>query len=363
MNYKEFSIRLLLIIIPIFLSVALTAFLILLLGQNPGEVFESALKGAFGDPRKVSSTVNFWVPLTLVSTGLIITFTAGLWNIGVEGQIMMGAIFASAVAQYWSLPSPLLIFCSVLAAGIGGMLWGVLIGVLKVRFGVHEIFGGVALNAIANTFAIYLISGPWQPPEGGSAQSTPPFPDGSWLPPISADIQVNGFILLLAILSIGLVYYLLKRTRLGLEFKATGKNPRSALLLGISTGKVSILAFVLCGLLAGIAGSYRVLYTYHSLRPLVSGGIGFLGLLVVLLISYNLILVPLVTFIFAAGLNGSASIKIKFQLDQSLVGVLQGLIVLLILLFNGIRERILKPKSLSADPSEPLNVSQSETLT
>jgi simple sugar transport system permease protein len=269
-----------------------------------------------------------------------VTFTAGLWNIGVEGQMMIGAVFASYVARTLVFDPILQIPVQILAAMVGGALWALLVGVLKTRLGVHEIFGGVALNALANVWSIFLIAGPWQPPEGGSAQSTAPFAEFTWMPPVSADYPVSLLALIIvAVVSVAVILAL-RGTRWGLNLKATGKNPRSALLLGVRTEQTALSAFVVCGALAGIAGAYRVLFTYHSLRPLVSGGIGFLGLLVVLLVSMRALWVPFVTFAFAAILAGSTRLKVALQLDSSLAGVLQGLLVLLVLLFSGLRQRV-----------------------
>jgi simple sugar transport system permease protein len=337
---REYAIRLIFIIVPIVISVALTAGLIALLGNDPLNVYTTMWEGAFRNSSSLGKVFNFWIPLTLASAGLVVTFRAGLWNIGIEGQIVLGAVFASWGAQFLDLPAPLLISVSLLLAAIGGALWSVLAGVLKTRFGVHEIFGGVALNAIANNLAIYLIAGPWQPPEGGSAQSTPTFPEASWLPTYSSDFDVSILMLVITGLSLVVVWLMLEYTRWGLELKATGSNARSALLLGVRTEQVSLLAFALCGALAGLAGAHRVLHTYHALRPLVAGGIGFLGLLVVLLAGFSAIIVPFVSFAFAAMFGGSDRLKILLRLDQSLVGVLQGTVVLIILYFNGLRQRL-----------------------
>ena len=327
-------------LIPLVLAVAFTALLISLLDRNPVEVLETAWDGAFRDTKRLASVFNFWIPLVLASIGLTVTFTAGLWNIGIEGQMVMGAIFASWGAQFLDLPNALLIPVCIALAAVGGALWALLAGVLKTRFGVHEIFGGVALNFIALNFTIYLIAGPWQPPEGGSAQATPPFPDAASLSYISSDFQVNLLFLLLTLVAIVGIALILRGTRWGLMLKATGKNARSALLLGVPTERVSLSAFVVCGLLAGIAGAHRVLHTYNSLRPSPAGGIGFLALLVVLLVAYRAWWVPWVAFALAAVIAGSTRVKILLQLDQSLAGVLQGLIVLLILMFNGLKDRL-----------------------
>jgi len=332
--------QIVLVIGPILISVAITTLLILAVEADPREVFEKTWEGAFRNTASFASVLNFWIPLTLVSMGLAVTFTAGLWNIGVEGQMMIGAVFASYVARTLVFDPILQIPVQILAAMVGGALWALLVGVLKTRLGVHEIFGGVALNALANVWSIFLIAGPWQPPEGGSAQSTAPFAEFTWMPPVSADYPVSLLALIIvAVVSVAVILAL-RGTRWGLNLKATGKNPRSALLLGVRTEQTALSAFVVCGALAGIGGAYRVLFTYHSLRPLVSGGIGFLGLLVVLLVSMRALWVPFVTFAFAAILAGSTRLKVALQLDSSLAGVLQGLLVLLVLLFSGLRQRV-----------------------
>ncbi len=332
-------------ILPVLISLLLTTVLILLVGHNPFEVFSVVWDGAFASARSFAGVINFWLPLMLASMGLVITFRAGLWNIGVEGQIMIGAICASAIALHPpALPPPVLIILSLVAAALGGMAWGLLIGILKTFLGVHEIFGGTALNALANLLSIYLISGPWLPAEGGSAQGTSPFPEFMHLAPISSDFAVSSLMLVIVLsVTVGVIGAL-TYTRWGLQLKATGKNSRSALLLGVPVTRTMLSALMICGALAGTGGAYRVLFTYNNLRPLVSGGIGFLGLLTVLLASMQAIRVPIIAFIFAAILSGSTRLKITLQLDQSLAGILQGTLVLISLFFQGIRERFEQPQ-------------------
>lgn len=342
--------------VPLVIAVVFTALLIVLVGDNPVEVFETLWAGAFRNTNSLAGVFNFWIPLTLCSMGLIITFTAGLWNIGVEGQVTMGAIFASWAAQFLPLPTVILIPVELALAMLGGALWAAVVGLLKTRLGVHEIFGGVALNSLASVFTIYLISGPWQPPEGGSAHSTPPFPAGSVLPEISTEFPSSLLMLILTAVSIIAVMLALRGTRWGLELKATGKNPKSALLLGVATERSALSAFMVCGALAGLAGAFRVLFTYDSLRPLASGGIGFLALLVVLLVSMRPIAAAVVAFFVAALFVGSTRLKVALQLDQSLADVLQGTVVLLVLLFNGVRERVLERRAPEAASSRQEDV-------
>jgi len=352
MKNQTFSVQLALVALPVILSLAITALLVMAVGADPREVFTLVWEGAFRDLRAIGQVVNFWIPLTLCSIGLIVTFTAGLWNIGVEGQMIMGAVFASWGALTLDLPTPLFVPVEILLAMLGGALWALLVGMLKTRLGVHEIFGGVALNALASVISIYLISGPWQPPEGGSVRATPPFPAAALLPPMSDTFKVSLLALVIVSAAILGVWLALRGTRWGLQLKATGKNARSALLLGVPTKRSALSAFMVCGMLAGIAGAYRVLFTYNSLRPGVSGGIGFLGLLVVLLVANRALWAPLVAFAFAAVLGGSARLKIALQLDASLAGVLQGILVLTALLSTGLRTR-LSPSALANPVEEP----------
>lgn len=334
------ALSVVLVVVSIALSLVLTAIIIAAVGASPVVVLEKiwegiGLGGETVNLGRMAGVVNFWIPLTLVSLGLVITFTAGLWNIGVEGQMMMGAIFASWVAQFVTLPAIVLVPLELLAAALGGALWAAFAGVLKTRGGVHEIFGGVALNNLANIFGIYLVSGPWGN-QGG--QATPPFPAEALLVPLES-FNVNLLAVALVIAGFFVVWIGLRGTRWGLELKALGKSPRSALLLGVPTNRNVVLAMAVCGIMAGVAGGFRVMFTYGNLRPLVSGGIGFLGLLVVLLTGTRALWVPPIAAFFAAILAGSTRLKISLQLDQSLAGVVQGILVLMVILSNGVRGR------------------------
>lgn len=337
---QPLAVNLVLALLPIAVSLGLTALVVIAVGSDPREVLETVVEGAFRNNRSTAGVVNYWIPLTLACLGLVVTFTAGLWNIGVEGQMAMGAIFASWPALFLDLPHVASVGLSLLLAMLGGALWALVVGVLKTRLGVHEIFGGVALNALASVATIYLISGPWQPDIGGSAQSTEPFPEAALLPELSRDFPVNPFMIGVVLVAALVVVLALWGTRWGLQLKATGKNPKSALLLGVPTERTVLSAFIACGVLAGLAGAYRVLFTYDSLRPQATGGIGFLGLLVVLLVSVRALWVPLIAFVMAALAVGSTRLRLTLQLDQSLAGVVQGIIVLAVVLFDGVRDRL-----------------------
>lgn len=326
----------LIVLIAIIASLLVTSALLIIFGVSPKEGFDAILLGAFGDSTKVLSVTSFWVPLALAAAGLILTFTAGLWNIGVEGQIVMGAIAASWVALKIDTPRPLLLILELLLAMAAGALWAGIVGVLKTRGKVHEIFGGLALNNLAIIFTNYLISGPWQPPEGGTFRGTEPFQAKALLP-LYQDSRLSPLSVGIALIVIVVIYFVLRGTKWGLRLKALGKNPRSAFILGVSSEREMILSMMICGALAGLGGSVRVLSWFDSLRQSISGGIGYLALLVVMLSTTRILLTPFIAFFFSAVLNGSITLQLRTQLHSSLGGILTGVMVLFVLLFGGVR--------------------------
>jgi len=319
--------------VPIAGALVVTSLLLVLFGAAPLEAFQAMYDGAFGDQSKTLSVLAFWVPLLLASTGLLVTFRAGLWNIGIEGQIVMGAVAASWIALSVEAPSAILIALEIVVAMLAGALWAALSAVLKTRGNVHEIFSGLALNGIAIILTNYLISGPWQPPEGGSFRGTQPFQPGAILP-LFENSRFSPLSLLLAVIAFILVVVALRGTFWGLKLKAIGQNLRSAFLLGVSSEREMILAMMFCGALAGLGGAVRTLSWFDSLRQSISGGIGFMALMVVMLANYNAFLVPFIAFFFSMVLRGSLTLQLRTQLHSSLGGILTELMVLFVLLFG-----------------------------
>ena len=324
-------------LVPVVAALLFTSGLLLLFNASPAEAYRAMWDGAFGGSDKLLGVMAFWVPLVLCSVGLLITFTAGLWNIGVEGQIVLGAIFATWVALKVPGPAWLMIPLEIVAAMLGGALWAALAAVLKTRGRVNEIFGGLALNNLAIILTNYLISGPWQPPEGGSFRGTAPFPDAALLPRLM-ESRFSPLSLVLAGVAFAAVFFILRGTTWGLKLKALGKNPNSAFLLGVSSERETIMAMMFCGALAGLGGAVRVLSWFDSLRQSISGGIGFLALLIVMLAAYRILLVPFIAFFFSVVLNGSITLQLKTQLHSSLGGILTGVMVLFVLLFGSAKQ-------------------------
>lgn len=343
-------------------------------GADPGLALDFLYEGTLASAAERADLVSYWMPLAIAAFGLVLTYTAGLWNIGVEGQIIAGAIGATWAARLFSEGegwragiAPLghgwvLLLTFVFAAAAGG-LWALVAGVLKTRGGVNEIFGGVALNFIIQTFNMYLVSngGPWQP-VGSRATETAAFPEVARLSAFGGFRHLSltpVYITTVAFVILLLIMYV---SRWGLQLRAMGKNLRSAFLLGVHTERNVLTAMLLCGMLAGLAGSFRVMGPYITRAKLTanpSGGIGFLAILIVLLASMSALLTPFVSFAFAVLSKGAQKIESGFQwgdppvnLDRSLVRVLQSMIVLMVVLAFGVRNRFFPPRSAQPDEDD-----------
>lgn len=326
-------------VVPIAAALFFIALILLAAGANPWQAFREITLGALESPQKWADVVTAWVPLALVGAGMSLTFAAGLWNIGAEGQIILGAIFATWVVRSVNLPQVPVIALIVLAGMVGGALWGLLTGLLRVYARVHEIFAGLGLNFIATALVIWLIFNPWKPARGATMSGTEPFPEVSWIPRLG-DTRLVPVAVALTVAALLVAFFLLRGTRFGLELRAIGKNARAAFIQGIPTPRHILVAFVLCGAMAGLAGALQATAVYHRLIPRISGGYGYAGMLVVILASYRPEWVPAVALFFAAVGVGSPRLELNLQLDASLGGVLEGTVVLFVLLAAGLRNRL-----------------------
>lgn len=327
--------------LAVLLALLFTTLVLLMAGAQPFEAYKNIIVGSFGSSIKIADVLVAWIPLLLATAGVLVTFSAGLWNIGMEGQITVGAVFttwALRLLQDTATPPALIIILGILAGALGGMLWAWLVGMLKIYGGVSEIFGGLGMNFVATALVIWLIFGPWKRPGVGSMSGTEPFANTLWLPMLPG-FRLSLWSLALGVAAIVVIYFLLQGTYFGLRLKAVGRNPRSAALLGIPPGVYSMAAFLICGVLAGLAGAVQVTGVYHRLIPSISSGYGFLGLLVAMLVNYQAIWAAPIALFFAALNIGSIQLPIVMKLDSTLSGVLQGSMVLFVLLMDGVRRR------------------------
>jgi simple sugar transport system permease protein len=324
------------------LALLLTTLVLLAAGAPPFDAYRAIFKGAFASWGDFSDVLVAWVPLMLATAGLLITFAAGLWNIGVEGQIILGAVgttWALRLLQDSTWHPGLILVVAIIAGMLAGAIWASLAGALKTFGGVNEIFGGLGLNFVATAFSLWLIFGPWKRPGVASMSGTVPFDASLWLPMLSGS-RLSLWAVALAVVGVAVVYVLLRDTYFGLRLKAVGRNPKAAYLLGVPTWQHMMAAFALCGVLAGAAGAVQVTAVYHRLIPSISSGYGYLGLMVAMLVNYQAAWAVPVSLFFAALNLGGIQLPIILKLDSSLSGVIQGTLVLSVLLVEGARQRL-----------------------
>jgi simple sugar transport system permease protein len=332
--------------IAILVSIVFVSFLLALFEIPIFETYRLLLTGSLGSTTKFGDTLMVGVPVIIASASLVITFKAGLWNIGVEGQIIAGAVAASFVAREFQLPSGILLPVMILAGAFGGAFWGLLVGLLKVKGGVNEIFGGLGLNFVATGLVVYLIIGPWSRKGIASTSGTEPFHQNAWFPTLEG-FRLSPLAVALSFLVVFIVIYVFSRTQFGLKLRAIGLNPDSSYRFGIPTSRYLLIAFMLGGAVAGLAGVTQVASIHHRLVPSISGGYGYLGILVVLLAGYRPSLLVPIAFFFSMIAIGSIQWQLRLGLHSSLGGVFQGTLVLSVILISAMRLMQQKRKKYS----------------
>jgi len=336
-KFFKYSRELILALIVVF---AFTTIILLLAGAPPLAAYYHIFKGSLGSLGKLSHVIKAWIPLTLCSCGLLYSFRIGLWNIGVEGQVMMGAVFTTFVLRLGMgdhVPT-FYLFVSFIAGIAGGALWALVAGYLKTKGGIHEIFAGLGLNFVAQAIILWLIFGPWKRAGIASMSGTEMFPRDLWLPSVFA-IRISVIGLTLTVVAIVITALMLRYTKVGLYLKAIGSNVQAAHMFDLNPQRYMLLAMIFAGGFAGLAGSIQVTGIYHRLIPAISSNYGYLALLVVMVANYNVWISPAVAFFFACLNVGSIQLPMVLHLDSSLSGVIQGALVLAALAMHAWRMR------------------------
>jgi ABC-type uncharacterized transport system permease subunit len=318
----------------------LTIIILLVAGAPPLTALNAIMMGSVGSWLKIARVLTVWIPLTLCACGLVYSFRIGLWNIGVEGQVVVGAIVSTWILRLGAdstMPVITLIFAFI-GGMIGGSLWAIMTGFFKTKAGVNEIFAGLGLNFVALGITLWLIFGPWKRPGVASMSGTQPFSPELWLSTIPS-LRLPPIGLGLAVVAVLSTAWVLNRTRLGLALSGIGNNPRAAYLHGLKPDFYVIYAMGLAGGFAGLAGAFQVTGVYHRLIPTISSNYGYLALLVVMLANYRVWGTPAIAFFFACLNVGSIQLPMMLQLDSSLSGIIQGTLVLVTLLIQRWRKK------------------------
>ena len=324
------------------LVVALAATLVLIslvvvaLDADPATTYEALWNGAFGSPFNTGSTFIVGTILVLTALAFALPYTAGLLNVGAEGQMYVGAIASAGVGISLAPATPIIVAVPVSIAGglIAGSLWSGVVGVLRARAGANEMITSLMLNFVAFALANYAVSVLW-PVEGVGQQTQPVIPNARF-PELWTGTPLNTAVFV-ALIAVAVTWFVMRRTQLGFEIRVTGLSEAAAKLAGIRISRVTVTTFLLAGACAGAAGAVSVLGVNGALYNGFSGSYGFIGIAVALVAKSSAILIIPAALLFAALRVGSDNLFAYAGISPSLGNVMIGSIVLTLMITGILR--------------------------
>jgi ABC-type uncharacterized transport system permease subunit len=303
--------------------------LMLMAGANPIAAYRSLFGEAFFDYFGFGATLVKFSPILLAGLAVAIPLKAGLFNVGAEGQIYMGALFCAIAALYLpEIPWPLHLLISALAGAVGGAFWAAIAGYLKAYRGINEVIVTLLLNYVGINIVSYAAGGPMME-EGAPYPYSREIPASLFLPhimsPTDAHIGAIIGVLIAVILALALKY-----TTFGFAVTTVGSNPQAARYAGIRVQKEMVATMALGGALAGLAGAFEILGVKYRLFHMFSPGYGFDGIVVAFMAAANPILVPVAALFFSGLRSGAQFMQRAVGVDSTVIDAIQGLVVLFV---------------------------------
>lgn len=293
------------------------------------EAYSALLRGALGSPRAISETLTLSTPLILAGLAVAFAFKAGLFNIGANGQLIMGATGAAFVALNWDLPFPLHLLLCLVAAMVAGGIWAGIAGVLRATTGAHEVITTIMLNFIALRLLEYFLTTRFFLPTGQFNPVSRPIPDSAKLPRFT-DTQRVSLGIVVAVLAVLVVWWILRRSTWGFEVQAMGLNQSAARYAGMRTALLISLAMVVAGSLAGLGGATIILGVSPALTAGVAGSIGFDAIAVALLGRSSPFGVLAAALLFGGLQAGALTMQAETSTPIDIVTVIQALILVFV---------------------------------
>lgn len=315
-------------IVAVVLSVLCAGLVILLLGFHPFVTFGEIIKGALGSKIRLTQTVLKAVPLTITTLGIIIAFKMKFWNIGGEGQIMIGALAASVVAlNFPDMPRGPLLLCMGIAAVIGGGLWAFIPAFFKAKMGTNETIFTLMLNYLAIKFVTYLQYGPWRDPDSKGFPKVADFTQNAVLPNVFG-LHIGWIIALLLTVAI---FLFMNYTKKGYEVSVVGESIDTARYAGMNIQSIIITAMLISGGLCGLTGMIQASAIEKTLTYSLSAGMGFTAIITAWLSRLNALASLFVCIAFAVLLQGGAYIQISMQIPAAVADMIQGILLFFVL--------------------------------
>ena len=328
MSRKKWGPQLLNSVLPVLLAFGIGAVVMLAIGQNPIEAYRIMLGKSLFTQKGFLNTLHYAAPLLLTGLAIAVTFKANIFNMGVEGQLLFGGFFAGIVGAFVPVQDPFLHKLLCFAVGMGcGVLFAMVPALLKAYYHVDEMVVTLTLNYAMAKVLEYLSTGPFR--EAGSGYvCTPTVLDSAMFYRLG-NSRITAFFFV-ALLTFALVWFMMRRTRLGYEITAIGKNPEFAEATGIRVHRKIILLMALSGALAGMAGTGFMLSEKFKYTLTFSGnpGLGWDGMLIALLGRHSPAGILIASVFFSALKTGADNINMYTQVPKEIVAVIQSLIIL-----------------------------------
>jgi len=297
-------------------------------GHSPLEAYGTMLIGAFGDIYGIGQTLTQATPILFTALAFLLAFKCGLFNLGAEGQLLMGGFFAAVVGiSLTGLPVFIHLPLALLAGVLGGALWGFIPAVLKARLGAHEVITTMMSSYVALYVTSYFVNYPLKAP--GWVSQTIPVASSAELPRLLPVTQLSAAFILSIVAAVATAY-LLDRTTIGYEIRAIGLNPTASENAGISTKKGMILALVISGAIAGVGGAGEILGVHRRFIDGFSPGYGWDGLAVALIGGLNPLGSIIAAILFGAIRSGGINMNVSTGVPLDIINVLQALVVLFV---------------------------------
>ena len=326
--YRAWLIRGAAIVLALIVCAAVTT---LMTGENPIGVYATMLSGAFGTPRKLWILGQNIAILLCISLAVTPAFKMRFWNIGAEGQTLMGALACAAcmILLGDKLPGPVLIPVMIVASVAAGAIWAVIPAIFKAKWNTNETLFTLMMNYVATQLVAYYVI-IWESPKGSGKigiinQST----EAGWLPQLAGQKYLLN-ILIVAVLTVAMYIYL-NYSKHGYEIAVVGESERTARYVGIKVGRVIVRTLLLSGAMCGVAGLLLVGGTDHTITTTLAGGRGFTAVMVSWLAKFNPIAMVFASFLLVVLERGASEISTVFGLNQSFGDILTGIILFFII--------------------------------
>lgn len=326
--YTAWGVRIGAILLAIIVCGLLTLFLT---GENPFSVYGTMIKGVFGSERRIWNTLQSLAMLLCVSLAVTPAFKMRFWNIGAEGQVLVGGLATAAcmILLGGKVPNALLILIMIAASIIAGVIWAVLPAVFKAKFNTNETLFTLMMNYVAIQLVSYFTMY-WENPKGsGNIGIINQISHDGWFPTIGNHEYLLN-ILIVFVLTIAMYVYL-KFSKHGYEIAVVGESENTARYIGINVKKVIIRTMALSGTVCGIAGLLLVGGTNHTITTTISEGRGFTAIMVAWLAKFNPIVMILTSFLLVFFERGAGEIATVFALNQSFSDIISGVVLFFII--------------------------------